>query len=96
MFKLIDLLEVGDIVKVKTTQTGVDPETGKISWDVEYYVDFKEVIKKLEEIIIDFHKARKMRKVDDAKIIEIMNTVKSAKTALIKRLNEIDPSLLGE
>ena len=34
--KLVDIIYEDDALGFKTTQTGVDPETGQVTWDVEY------------------------------------------------------------
>lgn len=47
------ILEKGWEKSFKTTKTGVDPETGGISWDVEYSPLFT-LNKNLDEIAKDF------------------------------------------
>ena len=34
--KLVDLIYEEDALGFKTTKTNIDPETGQITWDVEY------------------------------------------------------------
>lgn len=48
MAKIGDVEEKGGI---KTTVTNIDPETGQISWDVEYSVDYLKLFKEVTEML---------------------------------------------
>jgi len=48
MAKVGDVEEKGGIV---TTVTNIDPETGQITWDVEYSVDYLKLFKEVTEML---------------------------------------------
>lgn len=48
MAKIGDVDEKGGI---KTTVTNIDPETGQITWDVEYTPDFQKVFKEVSDLL---------------------------------------------
>jgi hypothetical protein len=48
MAKIGDVEEKGGI---KTTVTNIDPETGQISWDVEYTVDYLRLFKEITDML---------------------------------------------
>jgi hypothetical protein len=94
MFKLIDLLELGADTRFATTQTAVDPETGKISWDVEYFADFSEVIKNIDSDIKDLQSAVKESSIRDRDIELSINAIKLAKQKILKTLKTKYPEYI--
>ena len=56
MVSLIDIYNIKESTFLKeqdftTKQTNVDPETGKISWDVDYKTDFNRTYKEIDEAV---------------------------------------------
>ena len=56
MVSLIDIYNIKESTFLKeqdftTKQTSVDPETGKISWDVDYKTDFDRTYKEIDEAV---------------------------------------------
>ena len=56
MVNLIDIYNIKESTFLKeqdftTKQTSVDPETGKISWDVDYKTDFDRTYKEIDEAV---------------------------------------------
>ena len=49
--KLIDIINEEDALGFKTTKTSVDPETGQVTWDVEYTPDFQKVFKEVSDLL---------------------------------------------
>jgi hypothetical protein len=94
MFKLIDLLEIGTDTRFATTRTGVDPETGKISWDVQYFPDFSEVMQNLEKDIKDLQSASKESSLRDRDIELSINAIKLAKQKILKTLKNKYPEYI--
>jgi len=48
------MAKVGDVEEksgIKTTVTNIDPETGQISWDVEYTVDYLKLFKEVTDML---------------------------------------------
>lgn len=48
------MAKIGDVDEkggVKTTVTNIDPETGQITWDVEYTPDFKKIFKEVSDLL---------------------------------------------
>lgn len=78
--KLTDILNEGweqESPDFKTRRTGVDPETGQISWDVEY-TPLKGVDDNFEEAYQDFKKI--LRKYpNDEKLEKLFNVFASFK-----------------
>jgi hypothetical protein len=91
MHSLKQLLELGDYSSISTKQTGIDPDTGKISWDVEYYVDFSEVIKNIDRDIKDLQSAVKESSIIDRDIELSINAIKLAKQKILKTLKNKYP-----
>lgn len=94
MYKLLDLLEIGDYTAATTTKTGVDPETGKISWDVKYKPDFNIIFKKLDDVIHNIQQAEKDEKISDPVINQSLRTLKSTRKILEDRILEKYPDYL--
>ena len=56
MVSLIDIYNIKESTFLKeqdftTKQTDIDPETGKISWDVDYKTDFDRTYKEIDEAV---------------------------------------------
>ena len=56
MVSLVDIYNIKESTFLKeqdftTKQTNVDPETGKISWDVDYKTDFNRTYKEIDEAV---------------------------------------------
>ena len=56
MVNLIDIYNIKESTFLNeqdftTKQTSVDPETGKISWDVDYKTDFDRTYKEIDEAV---------------------------------------------
>ena len=86
----IDLskLKVGDTqidpeTGVKSTLSAIDPETGKLTWDVSYEVDPKQVYEKLEDLVA--YMSREKSNTELGKIKEILKTLKNKTSRLIKK-----------
>jgi len=94
MYSLKQLLEIGDYSAATTTQTGVDPETGKISWDVSYKPDFNRIFKKLDEVIENIKKAETDEHIKDPVIEQSLRALKAAKRSLETRIMEKYPEFL--
>ena len=83
----IDLskVKVGDVQKspgVTTKVSGINPETGGITWDVSYEVDPEQVYKKLSDLS-DFLKSAP-KDSEMAKIGDIIKQLKNKTHRLIK------------
>jgi hypothetical protein len=83
----IDLskLKKGQVTKepgVTTTLTDIDPETGKLSWDVSYEVDAEELYKKLSDLV-DFMKSAKPGS-ELGKIRDVLKQLKNKTNRLVK------------
>ena len=94
MYSLKSLLEVGDYSAFTTKQTGVDPETGKISWDVQYYPDFTMILKKLDDVIRNIQSAEKDEHINDPVINQSVKALKATKKAIETRIQEKYPEFL--
>lgn len=94
MFKLIDLLEISADTGFTTKQTAVDPETGKISWDVEYYADFSEVMQNLDRDIRDLQNAIKKSSLRDRDVEMSLKAMKLAKQKMIQTLRNKYPEYI--
>ena len=56
MVNLIDIYNIKESTFLKeqdftTKQTNIDPETGRISWDVDYKTDFDRTYKEIDEAV---------------------------------------------
>ena len=56
MVSLVDIYNIKESTFLKeqdftTKQTNVDPETGRISWDVDYKTDFNRTYKEIDEAV---------------------------------------------
>ena len=94
MYSLKQLLEIGDYSAITTTKTGVDPETGKISWDVSYNPDFNRIFKKLQEVIDNIKQAEIDEHIKDPVIEQSLRALKAAKKSLEARIMEKYPEFL--
>lgn len=54
--KLVDLIYEEDALGFKTTKTNIDPETGQITWDVEY-TPLVKIDGELEKLAIELDSA---------------------------------------
>jgi mRNA-degrading endonuclease RelE of RelBE toxin-antitoxin system len=96
MYSLKQLLEIGDYSAATTTQTGVDPETGKISWEVSYNPDFNRIFKKLDEVIDNIKKAQVDERIKDTIIEQNIKALKAVRRSLEKRVMEKYPEFLKQ
>jgi hypothetical protein len=91
--KLKKLLPEGVIGrKAITTKTGTDPETGAVTWKVNYVPDFTGVIKSLNRVIRDLDEAMKTNNLsDDPSLKKHSNDLKYIKYSLLKKLKKDHP-----
>ena len=94
MYKLKELLEIGDYSAASTKQTEIDPETGKISWDVSYKPDFTLILKKLDEVIKNIQDAEDDEHISDPIINQSIRSLKTTKKTLESRILEKYPEFL--
>lgn len=94
MYSLKSLLEIGDYSSAITTQTGIDPETGKISWDVSYKPDFNLIFKKLDEVIKNIQQAESDEHIKDPVIEQSLRALKAAKKSMEARIMDKYPEFL--
>ena len=62
---------------IQTTVTNIDPETGQISWDVEYSADYQKLFKD----ITDLMKTAKVTSDNIVNILQYLELVEELKTA---------------
>ena len=93
MKKLKDLLEMTG-TEFTTTQTSFDPETGKISWDVEYSPDFSEILEELNNLIVSLDKTVKKHSIKDKEITTSLKALRSVKSTLLKTLQAKYPEYI--
>jgi hypothetical protein len=91
--KLKDLLEVSG-TGFKTTQTKVDPNTGRIEWDVEYYPDFSEILHSLNDLIKGLDDTIKKHSIKDSEILTSAKALKSIKSIILKTLELKHPEYI--
>ena len=94
MHSLIQLLELGNYSAARTTQTDVNPETGKISWDVSYKPDFTLILKKLDEVIKNIQAAEKDEHISDPVLNQSLKSLKTTKRTIENRILEKYPEFL--
>jgi hypothetical protein len=94
MYSLKQLLEIGDYSAATTTQTAVDPETGKISWDVSYKPDFNVILKKLDEVIKNIQAAEKDEHISDPVLNQSLKSLKATRRTIENRILEKYPEFL--
>lgn len=94
MHSLKQLLEIGDYTAATTKQTAVDPETGKISWDVSYKPDFNLIFKKLDEVIKNIQDAERDEHISDPIIKQSLRSLKTTRRTLENRILEKYPEFL--
>jgi hypothetical protein len=78
-------VKVGDVQKtpgVTTKVSDINPETGKLTWDVKYEVDPEELYKKLSDIV-DFMKTAEPGS-EISKIQDVLKQLKNKAHRLIK------------
>ena len=79
----ISKTEIDPETGVKTTLQSIDPETGKLSWDVDYKADPQFVYNKLSQLV-DY-----MKDVDSnsefGKIKDIIKTLKNKTSRLVRK-----------
>ena len=80
----------------KTTQTSVNPDTGKISWDVEYFPDFSSVLEHLDSSISELQKIIKQEALTDEVFLQSLKVLKSAKSIMLKRLKQQYPDYIKD
>ena len=68
---------------VTTTLTNIDPETGKLSWDVKYEVDPEQLYNKFDELVNYMRKAEEGTEL--AKIRDIVKTLKNRTSRLMNK-----------
>tara|TARA_B110000503_G_C6753828_1_gene252691 strand:- start:46 stop:351 length:306 start_codon:yes stop_codon:yes gene_type:complete len=97
MRKLNKLYEAIDSKEFKTTKTGEDPETGSVSWDVEYekktpkLYDFKESYNDLNELVNNMVKINGGIKPTDPKLEELVLVIKNIRNRYKRYLNQYQP-----
>ena len=77
MVNLIDIYNIKESTFLKeqdftTKQTNVDPETGRISWDVDYKTDFDRTYKEIDEAVNRLQDLVAQEKDQEAKELLIM------------------------
>lgn len=75
--KLVDILFEEDALGFKTTKTNVDPETGQITWDVEY-TPLVKIDDDLEDLVDELERAVS-RHSDDEKLQQYFQLLKNLK-----------------
>jgi len=96
MYSLKKLLEIGSYTNITSTKTGVDPETGKISWDVSYKPDFNSIFKKLDEVIKNIKSAEEDEHIKDPIIEKNIRGLKAIRRSLEERILEKYPEFLKQ
>lgn len=66
---------------ITTTVSDVDPQTGRIEWDVSHEIDIKLVYKKLDELAHLLHTAKAGTELDN--ILRIVKTLRNKVARLI-------------
>jgi hypothetical protein len=85
MINLTKILE--DIgTTFSTKRTAVDPNTGKITWDVQYSPDFTEILYNMNQLAEDLDSTIKKHGIRDASIVASLKAIRSAKANLLKTL----------
>ena len=77
-----------------TTQSDIDPETGKISWDVDYKPDFSGILDNINTVILDLNKAIKKHSIKDPEILTSLKALRSTKTTLLNILQTKYPEYI--
>ncbi len=93
--KLKNLFELVG-TKIITKQTSIDPNTGKISWDVEYEPDFTDVLNSFNTLIEDLDNTIKKHGIRDASIITSLKALRATKSALLKTLQSKYPEYIKD
>jgi hypothetical protein len=81
-------LKIGDTkidpdTGIKSVLTAIDPETGKLTWDISYEVDPQQVYEKLSELVN--YMSREKSDTELGKIKEILKTLKNKTSRLVKK-----------
>ena len=93
--KLKDLLEVSG-TSFTTKQTSVDPETGKIGWDVEYFPDFSEILNSIDDTSKALEKTIHDYSIEDEEILTSLKGLKAIKSILLKTLQKNHPDYIKD
>ncbi len=78
------MAKIGDVSKAKgtkTTVTDIDPETGKITWSVEYTANFGELFKEVSQLLDDAKEVAQKAK-DEPFFKDYFNDVKALRNRL--------------
>jgi len=78
------MAKIGDVSKTKgtkTTVTDIDPETGKITWSVEYTANFGELFKEVSQLLDDAKEVAQKAK-DEPFFKDYFNDVKALRNRL--------------
>ena len=78
------MAKIGDVSKTKgtkTTVTDIDPETGKITWSVEYTANFGELFKEVSQLLDDVKEVAQKAK-DEPFFKDYFNDVKALRNRL--------------
>jgi flagellar biosynthesis/type III secretory pathway chaperone len=75
--------KIDPVTGVKSTLTAINPETGKLTWDISYEADPEQVYEKLSELV-DYMSGTKSG-TELGKIKEILKTLKNKTSRLIKK-----------
>lgn len=98
MKKLNKLYEAIDDRTFKTTKTSEDPETGSVSWDVEYgkkapkTYEFKESYKDLNELVKKIIELRGGMGRRDKELDALILALKNIRNKYTRYLNEFHPN----
>lgn len=93
--KLKQLFELTG-TKILTKRTAVDPDTGKISWDVEYEPDFTDILNNLNTLIEDLDSTMKKHGIKDPSILLSLKALRSTKASLLKTLQTKYPEYIKD
>lgn len=93
---LLDIVKEITAHGFTTKQTGVDPNTGKISWDVEYFPDFTSVLERLDSTIAELQKIIKKEAITDEVFTQSLKVLKSTKSIMLKRLQQQYPDYIKD
>jgi hypothetical protein len=94
MYSIKQLLEIHDPISVSTSKTSEDPETGRITWDVQYNIDFQNVLDDMQDLVVGLQKAAAQTNTKDETIIKSIEAIKKIKTALIRHIHKNYPGTI--
>jgi flagellar biosynthesis/type III secretory pathway chaperone len=75
--------KIDPVTGVKSTLTAIDPETGKLTWDISYEVDPQQVYEKLSELV-EYMSGSKID-TELGKIRDILKNLKNKTSRLVKK-----------